>query len=124
MSTLLALSSLHITLALVFYSVGVWSERIVRRLKIWHLAFFWLGLCCDYVGTEMMAQLAGGFQFTTHGFTGAAAIALMALHAVWATVVLVRRNEAAIHHFHRFSLAVWSLWLIPYFSGLWLGMRG
>jgi hypothetical protein len=27
-----------ISLALVFYSIGVWSERIQGKLKIWHLA--------------------------------------------------------------------------------------
>jgi uncharacterized repeat protein (TIGR03987 family) len=43
-----------INLALVFYSIGVWSERFSGRLKAWHLIFFWLGLVCDTWGTGMM----------------------------------------------------------------------
>lgn len=34
------LSTILITLALVFYTIGVWSERIAGRLKGWHLIFF------------------------------------------------------------------------------------
>jgi uncharacterized repeat protein (TIGR03987 family) len=48
-------SSVIITLALLFYSIGVWSERIQGRLKAWHLAFFWLGLVCDTWGTGLIA---------------------------------------------------------------------
>ena len=36
-----------INLALLFYSIGVWSERIQGRLKVWHTDFFCLGLVCD-----------------------------------------------------------------------------
>ena len=53
-------ASVVITLALVFYSIGVWSERFQGRLRPWHLAFFWAGLVCDTVGTGMMLDYAGG----------------------------------------------------------------
>ena len=49
--------------------------------------------------------------------TGAAALLLMALHLIWATVVLTRRpSEMAT--FHRLSLAVWAVWLVPYLTGM------
>lgn len=56
-----------ITFALVFYSIGVWSERLSGRLKSWHLVFFWLGLTCDTVGTGMMFDMAGGCDSTCTG---------------------------------------------------------
>ena len=37
-----------ISMALIFYSVGVWSERIQGRLKGWHVTAFGLGLVCDF----------------------------------------------------------------------------
>jgi hypothetical protein len=37
------LAATLITLALLFYSIGVWSERISRYLKPWHIAAFWTG---------------------------------------------------------------------------------
>lgn len=111
-----------INLALLFYSIGVWSERIAGRLKAWHLAFFWLGLVFDTVGTGMMFEMAGGLTFDIHGLTGLAAILLMLVHAVWATYVLVRRDEDMIVRFHRFSVFVWLVWLIPYLSPMFFGM--
>jgi len=111
-----------ITLALIFYSIGVWAERIVGRLKGWHLVFFWLGLVCDTVGTGMMMEMAGGITFDIHGATGLIAIILMLVHAVWATLVLVRKDEKAIVNFHKFSVVVWVIWLIPYFNGFFLAM--
>ena len=109
-------SAIIITLALIFYSIGVWSERIAGRLKPWHLAFFWLGLICDTWGTGLMLEMSGGLTFDLHGTTGLIAIILMFIHAVWATIVLVRKDERWIRNFHRFSVAVWVIWLIPYFS--------
>jgi uncharacterized repeat protein (TIGR03987 family) len=109
-------ASIIITLALVFYSIGVWSERIAGKLKPWHLVFFVLGLICDTWGTGMMFDYVGGMAFDIHGITGTIAILLMFIHAVWAFIVLVKKDEKAISNFHKFSVAVWIIWLIPYFS--------
>jgi uncharacterized repeat protein (TIGR03987 family) len=109
-----------INLALVFYSIGVWSERIQGRLKVWHTVFFWLGLVCDTVGTGMMFEWAGGLTFDLHGLSGLLAIILMFIHAIWATVVLVKKDEKMIVNFHKFSIFVWLIWLIPYFSPMGL----
>jgi uncharacterized repeat protein (TIGR03987 family) len=116
------LSTVLITLALVFYTIGVWAERLAGRLKGWHLIFFWAGLVCDTVGTGMMMEYAGGLTADLHGVTGVLAILLMVIHAVWATIVLLRKNERMIHIFHRFSLLVWIIWLIPYFTGFFISM--
>jgi uncharacterized repeat protein (TIGR03987 family) len=105
-----------ISLALVFYTIGVWSERIQGRLKPWHLVFFYLGLVCDTWGTGLMIEMAGGLTTDIHGVTGVVAILLMMIHAIWATVVLVKKDEKAIKNFHKFSLIVWFIWLIPYLS--------
>jgi uncharacterized repeat protein (TIGR03987 family) len=105
-----------ITLALIFYTIGVWSERFTGRLKPWHLAFFFLGLICDTWGTGLMFELAGGMQFDLHGLSGVLAIGLMFIHAAWATLVLLRKDEKMIVNFHKFSVLVWLIWLIPYLS--------
>lgn len=109
-----------ITLALIFYSIGVWAERLSGRLKLWHLVFFWLGLVCDTLGTGMMLEMAGGLTFDVHGLTGLLAIILMFVHAVWASIVLARRDERLIKNFHKFSIVVWLIWLVPYLSPMFL----
>jgi uncharacterized repeat protein (TIGR03987 family) len=117
-------ASIIITIALVFYSIGVWSERIQGRLKPWHLVFFVLGLVCDTWGTGLMFDFVGGMQFDIHGISGLVAILLMFIHAVWAAVVLVRKDENAIRNFHKFSVLVWVIWLVPYFSPMIFGLSG
>lgn len=124
MPPIMIAGTVFITLALVFYTIGVWSERIAGRLKAWHLVFFWLGLACDTTGTAIMMDYAGGLTADLHGVTGVAAILLMIIHAAWATAVLARRDERAIVRFHRFSVVVWAIWLVPFFSGVLMGMVG
>ena len=46
-----------INLALVFYTLGVWAERIRRTLLPWHVVAFWTGLFFDASGTLAMDQL-------------------------------------------------------------------
>jgi uncharacterized repeat protein (TIGR03987 family) len=118
MSVQLTIATISIVSALVFYTIGVWSERFAGRLKPWHLVLFWIGFCLDTTGTTLMAKIAGGMEFNIHGITGVLAIVLMMGHAIWATTVLVQKNENAIKNFHKFSLFVWLVWLIPFFSGM------
>ena len=48
----------------------------------------------------------------------------MLFHAVWATLVYARGNAEKQQSFHRFSIVVWLIWLIPYVLGMFLGMQG
>lgn len=112
-----------ITMALVFYTIGVWSEKIQGVLKKWHLVIFWCGLVFDTTGTTIMSKIAGdGFKLNFHGITGLLAIVLMLFHALWATVVLVKNNDKSKRNFHKFSIIVWIIWLIPFLSGAVFGM--
>ena len=70
----------------------------------------------------MMLDMPGGMTFDIHGITGLIAIILMLIHAVWALVVLIRKDEKAITNFHKFSVAVWIIWLIPYFSPMFFSL--
>jgi uncharacterized repeat protein (TIGR03987 family) len=125
MSPLLILSTSTITLALVFYSIGVWSERLSRYLRPWHVVSFWLGLAFDVTGTACMHLLATRpFSLADpHTLTGQLALWLMLVHAIWATRVVRSGSESVRAGFHRFSLVVWLIWLVPYIGGMILGMR-
>ena len=124
----LASAIVLITAALVLYSTGVFSERRAGRLRWGHVGLFGAGLAFDAAGTALMTVIAadpsrgrtGGPTGVLNGVmasTGATALALMAIHFGWALVVLFRDREAERFTFHRFSLAVWGLWLIPYITG-------
>lgn len=117
--------ALHISLALVFYSLGVWAERIARYLKPWHVIAFWTGFLFDVTGTWMMHKISTGpFNFfEPHTFTGQIALWLMLIHAIWATYVVREGLESTRKKFHRYSIIVWLIWLIPYFGGMYIGMH-
>lgn len=103
-------------------AVGVWSERLASRLKPWHAASFWCGFLSDAVGTDLMRRLAGGFHWSFHSTTRVFALLLMLAHAMWATPVLLRHKERAMLVFHRGSIVVWAVWLVPFGTGMVLGI--
>lgn len=125
MSTLLILSIVFMTLALTFYTIGVFAEKKRGLLLNWHAVVFWMGFICDTTGTGIMSKMAGsGFSLNIHGVTGLIALLLMAFHALWATVILVKKYDNAKKIFHKFSIVVWAIWLVPYIIGMVMGMNG
>jgi uncharacterized repeat protein (TIGR03987 family) len=124
MKMYMVLSTTLITLALVFYSMGVWSERFSRYLKGWHVAAFWTGFVFDVSGTWAMGRLSEDpFNLLDlHMLTGQIALWLMLIHAIWATYVVRKGSEDSRKRFHRYSLIVWLIWLIPYIGGMIMGM--
>lgn len=124
MNSLLIISTVLITLALFFYSFGVWAERAARYLKPWHVTLFWIGFVFDLSGTwTMMRMSEGSFDLLNlHSLTGQAALWLMLVHAVWATYSSQKGSEKARAGFHRYSVIVWLFWLVPYFGGMYIGM--
>ena len=60
-------------------------------------------------GSPILAQLMA--------ISGVVALVLMGLHLAWAVVVMIRNKPAERKSFHKFSLVVWTIWLVPYFTG-------
>ena len=118
-----------ISLAFVLYTVGVWSEKIQGKLNLGHLFLFWLGIICDLVGTSVMGQISKShiessslwhsvpISSNFHSLTGVIALILMLLHTCWATIIIINNKERWAIKFHRYSLLVWLVWLLPFISG-------
>ena len=129
MNSELILAIVTITLALVFYTIGVFGERKAKSLNKKHVIIFWLGLIFDTTGTLTMSKIAeegikeiSEVSQMIHGVTGLLAIILMLFHALWATWVLFKSDEKKKATFHKFSIAVWLVWLVPYIVGMIIGM--
>lgn len=125
MSLDLILASSSMVIALVFYSCGVFGEKLSGTIKGKYLLFFVGGLIFDTTGTTLMnriAEMNGGSQFGLHQLTGGLALVLMAIHLIWALWVYYRGSENAKLQFHKFSLGVWSLWVISFILGMLVGM--
>lgn len=116
-----------ITAALVLYTIGVFAERRRGRLEARHLVFFWAGFAFDTTGTTIMSLIARGSDGAVtplHAATGAIALILMAFHAGWATWIVRTDKESLREGFHKLSILVWLIWLIPYIIGMLLGIPG
>jgi len=124
MNSFVLFSAVLITIALIAYSIGVWAERLSRYLKKWHVAAFWTGFIFDLSGTLAMGHISDEpFNLLKlHTLTGQIALWLMLFHAIWATIVVNRRQETLRSKFHQYSLVVWLVWLVPYIGGMILGM--
>lgn len=124
---MLILSTTLISLALACYTLGVWAERRAGELRWWHVAAFAAGLAADLSGTVLMSMIANNGAPTgveqnpllaqTMAITGLLALILMALHLAWAVATMLRNQPAEKRTFHRLSITVWALWLIPYVTG-------
>ena len=118
------LSTSLITLALIFYSLGVWAERVAGYLKGSYLGAFWIGSVFYVSGTLAMGIMSDNpFDLTDmHILTGQMALWLILAHASWATMVVLRGTEKNRMEFHNYSILVWMMWLIPYIGSMWMGM--
>jgi len=119
---MLIASIVIITAALVFYSIGVIGEAR-RKMLMWKdVGWFAAGLASDATGTFLMSRMASSgerhlsplaSQMMT--ISGTLAIALMAIHIVFAVVLLKR--DTYREKFHKWSLAIWAVWLVSYAIG-------
>ena len=128
MQIALSLGMTFITAALITYSIAVWGEQITKDLKPIFVVMFCLGVICDTTGTLLMTLIdtstAGFFETLFHMITGATAIFLMLIHAVWAIRVLLKQDKVSAARFHKFSKFVWLFWLVPFLSPMFTGMIG
>lgn len=117
MNATLITAVVSILAAAVVYTVAVFAELKARNLAPWHIALFWVGLGFDTLGTTMMGRLTGGFEWNLHGALGVIAIALMLIHAGWASAVKLLKRKEYLRNFHHFSLTVWALWMVSLVTG-------
>lgn len=125
MSFKLVFAIITITLALIFYTTGVFLERKDGVIKFKHLVLFALGLLFDITGTTTMSIIAIENPIKgiiLHQVTGVIAILLMLFHLIWGIWVYHKGSIKAKQNFHKFSIVVWLIWLIPYIAGMFLGM--
>ncbi|MGV6825813.1 MAG: HsmA family protein [bacterium] len=123
MPSLLLYAVILFTVALVLYTVSVWSERMQGQLKTWHLIIFGLGVFVDAIATWLTIEFVGAIVFTPHAIFGFTSLFLMALHFVWAVTVYVSDKQPGMIQFHRFSLIVWLIWMVSYITGFVSGMQ-
>ena len=102
MSLQLILATTTISLALVFYTIGVFDERRHSLTKR-NLVLFWTGFVFDTTGTTimtLMAQSGGDAALGMHAASGGLAIVLMAAHSTVYMLTISHDNRLTIKTFN------------------------
>jgi hypothetical protein len=114
-----------VNLALIAYGVGVVSEQRNRRVTARTLFWLRLGVVLDIVATSAMILGSSNGPFTAHGFVGYSALAVMMSETGLAWRHRSQRGDAYVPDwFHAYSRFAYGWWIVAYFTGAWLVMRG
>ena len=113
----MAISICFITMALLLYSLSIWSEKIKHQLKHWMIVTFIFAFICDLIGTSIMGLQTNGAKLHTHGAFGYIALVIMGFHLAWA-IKAFKTDGTSAKLFHRFSVYAWFIWLIALFTGI------
>lgn len=113
---MIGIGVIFIIIALILYTIVVWTERITRKLKLWIVFTFGGGFICDLIGTSIMFIVSKEKSFRFHQLCGYSALIIMFLHLIWA--ILSKKYPKFEKYFTRFSIIAWSIWLLAFLSGI------
>ncbi|MEI8008774.1 MAG: HsmA family protein [bacterium] len=101
---MLHIGAFFIVIALICYTIAVWTERRKKTLLIWMIGMFALGFICDTIGTFMMFVISKTkFHLTIHSGVGYVALAIMLIHLIWA-ILSIQKIGKYEEYFTRFSI--------------------
>lgn len=109
------------TLALILYSLAIWSGRKSPQLRLWQIVVFFLGVSFDALGVWITVKFIGAIVLTPHAIFGFSALILMSLHFLWVFALFITNKQQTLRT-HRFGLFVWSVWMLSYLSGFVTGL--
>lgn len=108
---------IFIALALILYTIAIWSEQYIKSLKKWMVFVFMLGLSCDIAGTTIMGFHSQKIACNTHSLCGFTALFIMVIHLYWAIMSFKNKGEME-KTFHRFSPYAWLVWIFTFSTGI------
>ena len=119
MNSLLIAGSVIVTIALIFYSIGILTEQIKRVISSNVLVFVTLGIVFDITATIFMIAGSPNSPFTFHGFLGYSALAVMLIDVILIWNLKHKRgiNTAVPGKLHIYSRYAYIWWVIAYITG-------
>lgn len=119
MKPILMIGSTVVTLALLFYSIGIITEQRKKVINKKVLLFLTLGLIADITATACMIIGSSNSPFTFHGFIGYTALLAMIIE----TTLAYRFSSAngattqVTKGLHLYSRFAYVLWVAVYITG-------
>jgi len=124
MKPILLAGSTIVTLALIFYSIGVFTERKKKSITKRVLIFLSFGLLFDMTATACMIIGSTNSPFTFHGFIGYTGLLAMIIETSLAWRFKIKNGtEAKVSKgLHMYTLIAYILWVAVYLTGSMLVM--
>lgn len=123
MSPILVAGTTIVNLALLCYTVGIFTvqrrHRVTRRV----VTFLTLGVILDLIATGCMIAGSSSGPFTAHGLLGFSSLAAMLLETSFAWRHRRRQGEAEVPPWlHKYSRLAYAWWVVAYITGAVLVM--
>ena len=119
MNSTLILGTRVVVLALIFYSIGIFTEQRKRHIKNVVLIFLTIGIILDITSTAFMIIGSPNSPFTLHGFLGYSALLAMLIDTilVWRFRLANGNDIEVSRSLHLYSRYAFSWWVIAFISG-------
>jgi hypothetical protein len=120
-----------VTLALIFYSIGVITQQrksLISRRVLWFLT---AGIICDLASTGLMIAGSRNIPITVHGFIGYSALIAMLIDTLiiwrlWVRERIPGNQEKLVidvpRPVHLYTRAAYSWWVVAYIAGAVISM--
>lgn len=119
MKPILMIGSTIVTLALIFYSIGIITEQRKKVVSNTVLIFLSFGLIFDITATTLMIFGSSNSPFTFHGFIGYTGLLAMIIETV--LIYRFRAKKGATSQvkrpLHLYSRFAYLLWVAVYITG-------
>ena len=119
MNKLLMVGTTVVFFALLFYTIGIFTEQKHKKVLPRVLLFLTLGIIADIIATGfMIAGSSKGF-FTLHGIIGYSSLLGMLIDNVliWRLKIRLGMNTEVPDGIHIYSRYAWIWWVIAFITG-------
>jgi len=119
MNTILAIGAGIVIFALIFYTIGIYTEQRNQIITKKVLVFLSLGLLFDVTATACMLVGSSNSPFTFHGFIGYAALLAMSIETILAFQFYNKygANISVSKNLHLYSRFAYILWILVFITG-------
>jgi len=119
MNSILFAGTMIVTLALIFYSIGIIAEQRKKVISSRVLVFVTLGVIFDITATICMIVGSPNSPFTLHGFVGYSALLVMLIDVglIWRLKLQNGMGAAVPHSLHLYSRYAFLWWVAAYITG-------
>jgi hypothetical protein len=119
MNKLLMIGTTVVLFALVFYSIGIFTEQKHKKVLPRVLTFLTLGIIADIIATGLMIAGSSKGIFTLHGIIGYAALLGMLIDNVliWRIRLKSGIGAGVSDAIHRYSRYAYIWWVVAFITG-------